>query len=246
MMIFVYVLLFSILFFLGHRLKQMWHWFNEINHDTWLLHNTQTPERVYRFLLSIPKQLSSLESVRLILNGKLFKMYEEMSSPEMTEQLDAVIVGLEKYNEEVFEITVLECFYQWIKLTNTSYGHFYLCLFRYLYFFEYYELRHLVDVTPLRVDLRDRISRELRAYLEKAGPLTPKVLVDDECRIFFNQLLTKYDESQHGKREVIESVIVGQLLNVVKMSSLLGESFREHYNKEVLEPWISNQNISQH
>lgn len=234
MMIFVYVLIFSILFFLGYRLKQMWYWFNAINHDTWLLHNTQTPERVYRFLLSIPKQLSSLHAIQLILSGKIFTMYEDMSRPEMTEHLDVTIAGLDKYVKEVFEQTVMENFYQWMKLTNTSYGHFYLCLFRYLYFFQYYESRHLVDITPLSVDLRERASEELKTYLEEAGPLTPKVLVDDECRVFFNQLLTKYDENQHGDRVVIESVIVGQLLNVDRMASLLGESVREHYNKEVL------------
>lgn len=233
MMIFVYVLIFSVLLFLGYRLKQMWYWFNTINHDTWLLNNTQTHERVLRFIMSLPKQLSNLNAVKLILNGKMFTIYEEMSSDHMVEYLDTVIVGMDKYIHDVFDPTVYNSFSQWVNLTSTTYGHFYLCLFRYLYFYKHYELRHKVDCTRLSVDLKDRASPELITYLESAGPLTPKVLVDDACCMFFTQLLTKYNEEEHGSLNVIESIIVGRLLAVDKMTVLLGPSLVEHYNNEV-------------
>lgn len=234
MMIFLYVIVFAVIYFLGYRIKQLWYWFNAINHDTWLLNNTQTPEKVQRFLMSLPKQLSTFDAVKLILTGKLFVMYNELSSQEMTDRLDVIIDGMDKYIKDVFDQTVYNSFTKWTKLTGTSYGHFYLCLFRYLYFYKYYELRHKVDCTHLSVDLKERASPELLAYLESAGPLTPKVLVDDMCRMFFDQLLTKYNEEEHGSRNVIESVIIGRLLAVGTMSTLLGPSLEEYYNKEVL------------
>lgn len=234
MLIFVYVILFSILMFIGYRLNQLWAWFNIINQEIWISQNTQKSERVFRFIRSLPKQFYSLNSTKLIMSGKLFKMYTDLARPEMIEYLDKVTMQMDKYVSVVLDKTIEENFYQWSKLTGTSYGHFHLCLLRYLYFFQYCELRHTVDITTLAVDLKARAPEELKTYLEEAGPLTPKVLVDNECRIFFNQLLTKYDEDQHGERDIVESIIVGQLLNLDKMTSLLGESVRENYNKEVL------------
>ena len=64
MLIFVYVFLFSILIFIGYRLNQLWAWFNVINQETWISQNTQKPERVFRFIRSLPKQFYSLNSTK--------------------------------------------------------------------------------------------------------------------------------------------------------------------------------------
>ncbi len=234
MMIFLYVLISTIIVFLGYRLKQMWYWFNAINRDTWRLNNTQTPEKVQRFLISVPKQLSSLNAAKLILSGRMFVIYEEMSSDHMTEHLDKLLTGMNKYLEEVFKQTVYDRFHEWTQVTYTSYGQFHLYLLQYIYFFQHNEYRDSVDCSMLTDDLKQRLPDELHSYLTSAGPVARDGLTEDECRIFFNTLLRKYDETIHGSRDVIYSVIIGQLLDVQRMSDLLGQSVADTYNKQVL------------